>query len=397
MGSHFYTWTAQKDALKIPVKSVFDYGPILANGKKIYDLVSTSFHMNYGHKNLRLNQAIQKQLNQFVNVTPKASHPLKDKVSEKLVKLLELDEGKIFYTLSGSESVENALKMARQIRQAPIILARKNCYHGATLGAISATGDWRNTENLTVDDWAKRIPDHLEDPDGSQTEQLIQSIGPDKIAALILETVPGANGVYIPSVSWMKKIRNITTQYGIFLILDEVICGLYRTQKPFGFHHYQLTPDFVCMAKGLTGGHIPLGAVWASKEIANYYETRILACGLTNYAHPLGLACLNEILDMVQEQDFQDNLNLLCKTLKTNLETLKKDPSVKEIRIIGLLAAIELHEFDWATLPRFLDQGLYVYLKSPNIFVAPSFNYPPDLLDQKLKELSALVCNKGKT
>ena len=277
----FFTWAKQTNPVKIEFESNGDHFFILKNGSSVFDLSSISFQASFGLSNETIKKAISKQLESFSVISPKAVFPLKTKASIKLLSLLEGNEvttqkGKIFYTLSGAESVENALKMARQIKKKKIILSRQKSYHGASLGALSVTGDWRNGPHQTVDEWTVRIPEPQEDPDLKKTEAIIQKVGPENIAAFCLETITGGNGVIIPPTSWWKGIQELCDQYKIFLILDEVICGFQRTGRYFGFHHYPfLKPQFICMAKGITGGYVPFGALWTNKEINDFITARL--------------------------------------------------------------------------------------------------------------------------
>jgi taurine--2-oxoglutarate transaminase len=131
---------------------------ILKNGQKIDDFVSTHFHTNFGHKNIKITASIKEQLGQLTNAAPEWDFDLKESVSSQLKRLLGFASGKIFYTASGSEAMENALKIARQFTGKNKILARHNSYHGDTLGALSVTGDWRNKAHKTLSDWTVRIP-----------------------------------------------------------------------------------------------------------------------------------------------------------------------------------------------------------------------------------------------
>ena len=161
---YFFTWAKQSRPTKIEFESNEDHFFVLKDDKKVYDLSSISFQASFGLDNKNIKEAIKKQLDSFSVVSPKAVFPLKEMATFKL--LAHLDgyknqinalDGKVFYTLSGAESVENALKMARQIKKKNVVLCRQRSYHGASLGALSVTGDWRNDPHETVDEWTARI------------------------------------------------------------------------------------------------------------------------------------------------------------------------------------------------------------------------------------------------
>jgi taurine---2-oxoglutarate transaminase len=291
MKNYFYTWTNQTKVQNFYLRSTKGHQLVLANNKIAYDLSSMSCQVSFGYSCENILSAIQTQLKTLPMASPKADFPLKSEVTDDLINLINL-EGKIFYTVSGAESVENAIKMARQIKKQNIIVARQKSYHGATLGALSLTGDWRNKDHQTIDDWTLRIPEPCDDPDATKAIDIINKCGIDKIAAICLETITGGNGVYLASKTWWDNISTFSKTNKIFLILDEVICGFYRTGKAFGFQHYDLQPDFITLSKSISGGYVPFGAVWTSSEVAHYYDKNVLSSGLTNYAHPLGLAAL---------------------------------------------------------------------------------------------------------
>jgi taurine--2-oxoglutarate transaminase len=298
--------------------------------------------------------------------SPKGIYPHKNKTTLELLQYMEKEDGKIFYTTSGAESVENALKIARDITKKKIILARKNSYHGATLGALSVTGDWRNPAHLTPTDWVVRIPEPYESDALKNTREAIIKTGPENIAAMILETITGGNGVYAGTKEWWLGIRDLCTEFKILLIMDEVVCGFGRTGLPFGYMHYGVEADLICLAKGITGGMVPFGAVWTTSKIAEYYEENVLCCGLTNYAHPLGLAAMRGVLEIVHDKNFQDNLKRIETIFKSELLKLKSLSIVKDVRVHGLLAANKGIEGK-----KFFQKGLYLVAQANRIILAP--------------------------
>ena len=389
----FFTWAEQNKAVKIDIEETGDTFFTMPGKKKVYDLSSISFQASFGLSNPRIKEAIKDQLDLFSIVSPKAVFPLKKRASQKLLNLIEKEEnpsGKIFYTLSGAESVENALKMAREIKKKQVILCRQRSYHGATLGALSVTGDWRNGPHRTVDEWTARIPEPHEDPNLEKTEAIIEKIGPENIAAFCLETITGGNGVIIPSKEWWEGIQRLSDKYNIFLILDEVICGFQRTGKAFGFHHYPfLKPHFICLAKGITGGHIPFGAVWTSKEIAKFYDHNVLSCGLTSYAHPLGLAAMETIIDLLNDESFIEHTHQLEKILNDFLEKWKELSCVENVRSKGLLAAIEVNQqVDFKLL---LEKGLHLVIQPKTLILSPALVYQKQTLKEALEKLDDIL------
>ncbi|MEE2744679.1 MAG: aminotransferase class III-fold pyridoxal phosphate-dependent enzyme [Bdellovibrionota bacterium] len=389
----FFTWAEQNKAVKIDIEEVGDTFFTMPKGKKVYDLSSISFQASFGLSNPRIKEAIKDQLDLFSIVSPKAVFPLKKRASQKLLELIEKKKnpsGRIFYTLSGAESVENALKMTREIKKKQIILCRQRSYHGATLGALSITGDWRNKPHRTIDEWTVRIPEPHEDPTLEKTEAIIEKVGPENIAGFCLETMTGGNGVIIPSKEWWEGIQRLSDKYNIFLILDEVICGFQRTGKAFGLHHYPfLKPHFICLAKGITGGHIPFGAVWTSREIAEFYDHNVLSCGLTSYAHPLGLAAMEVIIDLLNDPSFVDHTHRLEQILNGFLEKWDNLPCVQNIRSKGLLAAIEIdRQVDFKFL---LEKGLHLVIQPKTLILSPGLVYKEETLKVALEKLDDIL------
>jgi taurine--2-oxoglutarate transaminase len=390
--SYYATWTKQENACLFPISGTAHDYFITPENNHIYDLSSTSFHTAFGFSYRPIINSLKNQIDDFTIAGPKTTFDLKEKASLKLLNYLKLREGKIFYTLSGAEAIENALKMARQTSGKEIILARKKSYHGATLGALSITGDWRNKEHLTLDKSTVRIPEPNDDPNCIQTEKIINDVGADKIAAFCLETITGGNGVIIPRQQWWDRISELCIKYNIYLILDEVVCGFGRTGKNFGFHHFNLKPDFVCMAKVITGGYIPFGAVYTSKDIANYYNKNTLSCGLTNYAQPLGLTVMSKVIETLETQEFIHHKERLEKSFNTILEHNKNSKNVKEIRSFGLLACIEI-AVD-ISVPELLKEGIYCSIIGKNIILAPPYIMEIMTLEDSLNKLFTILNGK---
>ncbi|MDO9181061.1 MAG: aminotransferase class III-fold pyridoxal phosphate-dependent enzyme, partial [Bacteriovorax sp.] len=299
---YYISWSKQSDAATFEIESVDGATVTTTDGLRLIDMTSISYQAHFGHNHPTIIKHIKAQLDSIPMSSPKGIYPGKNQTTLDLLKYMKKENGKIFYTTSGAESVENALKIARDITKKKIVLARKNSYHGATLGALLATGDWRNPAHMTPEGWVVRIPEPNEENALEKTRSIILETGPDKIAAIIIETITGGNGVYAGTIKWWRGLKNLCLEFDILLIMDEVVCGFGRTGKAFGYMHYDVEPDLICLAKGISGGMIPFGAVWTSPRIANHYENNLLCCGLTNYAHPLGMAAMKGVLEILHEK-----------------------------------------------------------------------------------------------
>jgi taurine--2-oxoglutarate transaminase len=389
MKPYFHTWVAQESAKEIEVDSALGAKIHLQNGASLIDSTSTSYHVSFGHNEKRIGQAIAKQTTKLCTASPKFAYKLKTQVSAELVDLIKLP-GRIFYTLSGAESVENALKMARHLSKRQVVAARSQSYHGASLGALMVTGDWRNQAVWCPTDWTLRIPECFEDLDGTKTIQTLEEYGATKVAAIILETVTGNNGVYIPTQEYLKNIAAYAKKNGIFFILDEVICGFYRCHEAFGFHNFGVEPDMLCLAKSITGGHLPFGAIWVKESIATKFDHEGLPCGLTNYAHPLGLAATQAVLDIVKEKSFVKNLHDLEKDF---LGEIKKLPGVKSFRQIGMLAILEISFTP--DFPLFLKHGLYGIGTKNRLLLAPNLLISKEELSELFNRVTNLLKDRA--
>ncbi len=373
MNDFYFSWTAQKAAVDFPVAHAEHDEFVLNDGRRIYDAISTSFQANFGHSEPTILNRIQRQLQQMPIASPKSTFELKQTVSQRLNRLINLGNGKIFYTLSGAEAVENALKIARQITGRKVVLARQKSYHGASLGALSVTGDWRNGPHLTFDEGTIRIPEHDHDHNLDGFHKILEQTGPENIAAVILETISGTNGMSIPHSEWFAGIQDACRKHGIMLIMDEVLVGFGRCGPHFAFHGYQLEPDMVCMSKAISGGYIPFGALWTSDAIAAHYHDETLACGLTNYGHPLGLAALEAVLDLLDDERFQAVKASNENKLSAFAEQLKDDPKVNEVRLRGMMLAVYLNR-NAITWQEGFNAGIHLYGKANLNIFAPPYN-----------------------
>jgi taurine--2-oxoglutarate transaminase len=237
------------------------------------------------------------------------------------------------------------------------IFSRYRSYHGSTFGAGNLTGEPRRYPLEPgipgfvkfFDPYIYREPIKFESEKQASDyyvaklrEQVIYE-GPDTVAAIVMETITGSNGVIIPPEGYLKGVRAICDEFGIMMICDEVMAGWGRTGKMFAFENFDVKPDIVTFAKGITCGYVQLGGVAVSKDIASYFDDHLLSCGLTYSAHPLacaaGVACVNYYKD----NNILDNVNKVGKVLGDILEELKeKHPCVGDVRYIGLFTSIEL-------------------------------------------------------
>lgn len=390
---YFLTWAKQKDAHFFKMDRAHS-STFYTDDKDIIDLSSISYQAHFGFNPPPIIKAIKDQLDFLPITSPKANFKGKIEITNKLLNYMKLPNGKIFYTTGGAETIENALKMARQISGKKIVLSRAQSYHGATMGALLATGDWRNPPHLLPrEEWSVRIPEPYEEKAIEKTRDIILKYGPENIAAFILETITGGNGVIIPTSEWWEGIQKLCDEFHIFLILDEVVCGFMRTGLPFGFHHYNLRPDFITCAKGISGGLIPFGALWTNPKIADYYKDTILSCGLTNYGHPLGIAALGAVLDWLEEETFIQEIKKRENQLSNFLNSIQSFSCVTKTRQMGLLAAIDLTTT--ISPQALLNHGLYIVTQTNRLILAPALTISEAELDLGCERLAHVLKSSG--
>jgi taurine--2-oxoglutarate transaminase len=269
---------------------------------------------------------------------------------------------KFLYTLGGADANENAIKLARGYTGKFKILSRYRSYHGATYGAISATGDTRRVawEPLTMpgvvhflDPYRYRSTFHRSNPDIPEAEftrdylnhieELIQYEGPQTIAAILIESVTGTNGVIVPPEGYMHGLRKLCDKYEILLIVDEVMSGFGRTGKWFAVNHWDVIPDIITMAKGLTSGYAPLGCVAMKPEIASAFDEKVYQGGLTYNGHPVSLAAAIANIQVMQDEHLIEKAAATGRVMADMMaELVDRHPSIGEVRSIGLFGALEI-------------------------------------------------------
>lgn len=352
----FYSWSVQSSVNPIPMvkgEGVYFWD---ANGKKYLDFSSQLMNLNIGHQHPKVVKAIQDQVGVLAYAHPSMATEPRALAGKKLSEVAPGNLNKTFFCLGGAEANENAIKFARLYSGRNKILARYRSYHGATYGAIALTGDYRRLEVEPVmpgavhflDPFCYRCPfgwtkESCHRECISHVEEVIQYEGPDKIAAIIMEGVTGSNGLIVPPDDYWPRVREICDKYGILLISDEVMSGWGRTGKWFAVDNWNVVPDIITTAKGITAGYVPLGAVIVSDEIADYFHDKMLWAGLTYSAHPLSCAAAVATIDVYKEDGLIENAVRLGKILGDRLEEIKrKHPSVGDVRYLGLFSAIEI-------------------------------------------------------
>ena len=415
----FYTWSAQAKVNPLPVtraKGVYFWD---ADDKRYLDFNSMTMCVNIGHGDERVIRAIQEQAAELPYAAPGMTTKIRALASKAVAEVTPQQAlTKVLFTLGGADANENAMKLARGYTERHKILTRYRSYHGATAGAMAATGDPRRLvwePNLMpgivhfLDPYRYRSTFHRTTPDISEEEfardyvnhleEIIRYEGPETIAAILMESVTGTNGILIPPQGYMQGVRDLCDKYGIVMIADEVMSGFGRTGKWFAIQHWDVVPDIMTMAKGLTSAYAPLGAVAMKPEIAAAFNDIPFESGLTYTSHPISLAAAVANINVMREDQIVEHAAGMGPVLKRMLTDLgEAHPSVGEVRNLGLFGILELVK-DRATkepmapwngsspemvaLKKYcLDHGLFLYTHWHTVLIIP----PLIITEEQLQE-----------
>jgi taurine--2-oxoglutarate transaminase len=409
-----YDWQAQSKTSPIAVDRAEGVYFWDVDGKRYLDFNSQLMGVNIGHGDKRVAEAIAHQAEKLPYISPFMAYETRARLGEKLASLWPGDLEKTFFTLGGAEANENAIRIAKAFTGRQKILARYRSYHGATYATINLTGDPRR--------WANENPPmpgivHVLDPyrgtvrgteDAATAlttlEETIELEGSQTIAAFILETVTGTNGILIPPDGYLEGVRELCDRHGILLIADEIMCGFGRTGEWFAVNHWGVVPDLMTAAKGLTSSYLPLGAVAIKPEIAAHFEENVFYGGLTYNSHPLSCAAAIAAIRVLEEDDLVGNAKRLDTVMRRHHEELMtKHPSVGRVRNIGLFGILELvksrdtmeplspynvvNETMQAVNKALLERGLFTMIRFNGIMTNP----PLCITEEQLEEGFAII------
>ena len=368
-----FSWSATGKVDPLPIaraEGVYIYSP---EGKRWIDFNSQLMSVNIGHGHPKVIRAIQEQAATLAYAYPGMATEIRAKLSLRLAELVPGNLKTFFYTLGGAEANENAIKAARLYTGRHKIIARYRSYHGATHGAISLTGDPRRWPSEPGMAGVVRVMDprpyqfsfgksdeEITRANLEYIEEVIQYEGPRNIAAMIIETVTGTNGILPPPRGYLTGLKRLLERHGILLICDEVMCGWGRTGKLFAFQHSEMdsavggatsgsgggiVPDICTMAKGLTSSYLPLGVMALSDPIAQHFRDNVFWGGLTYNAHPMCLAAALAAVNVLVEEGMVENAARMGEVMRGHMAGLaSKHPSIREHRNIGLFGLIELRK-----------------------------------------------------
>ena len=353
---NYGTWRFQKSWNPLHIVDAEGCHFIDASGKRYLDFSAQLMCVNLGHKNPAVIRAIEEQARSLPYIAPSYASDARAQLSNLLLDVLPKGLEKFFFTTSGTDANEAAFKIARMYTGKTKIIARYRSYHGSTTASIAATGDPRR--------WAMEpagkaqgfifAPEvncyncpikHTYPSCGVACADYVEHMiaNESNVAAIVLEPVTGTNGVLIPPAEYFPKLRKICDAYGVLMIADEVMTGWGRTGKWFAMNHWDVQPDILVTAKGITSAYVPLGLCATTSKIAAHFDDHYFAHGHTYEAHPMTLAPAVATIHEMQRLGLVERANKIGAYLGEKLKALAaRHPSIGDVRGIGLFWAIEL-------------------------------------------------------
>lgn len=393
------------------------------DGKRYADMSSEQVNVNAGYANKEMTEAIKAQLDEYAYIQGSFGAEPRALLAKSIVDRLPDCFGKIFFTNGGADANENAIKIARMYTGRFKVMSQYRSYHGSTFGAGNLTGEPRHFALEPAIpgfihfrgpySYQEKIKFASEEEEGDYyVEKLREQVifeGGDRIAAIILETVVGSNGIIIYPKNYLKGVRKICDEFGIMMICDEVMAGWYRTGKMFAYMNFDVVPDIITFAKGVNSGYIPLGGAIVKNEIAHFFDDKYLSCGLTYSGHPLACAAGVACQEFYLKNDIEGHVQKVGKHLGEVLENLKKKhPSVGDVRYIGLFGGVELVKdrttreplVPWGQDPagvmgsivkELKSRGFVTYSHENVIIVAPPLIITEEQIDEELAKLDEVL------
>lgn len=393
----FHSWSAQGNLNPLVIKSGLGSKLWDFDGNEYLDFSSQLINTNLGHQHPKLIEAIKNQADILTTIAPSTANEARNRAAEKILAHAPENFKKVFFTNAGADANENAIRMARLYTGRTKILSAYRSYHGNTGAAIAATGDYRRIPNeysfghvhffnpylYRSDFWAKSEEEECERA-LHHLRRVMMSEGPESIAAILLESVPGTAGVMIPPKGYMEGVRQLCDEFGIIMIMDEVMVGFGRLGTWFAFEHFNVVPDLITFAKGVNSGYIPAGGVIISEKISDHFDDAFFYGGLTYSGHPLAMASIAAAIEIMEDEKVVENADkigngLLAKGLKALFDKYK---IIGDLRGLGLFWALELVSDREMRTPLsnnimgevkslLLEKGLLPFIADNRIHVAP--------------------------
>ncbi|PWC19932.1 aspartate aminotransferase family protein [Brenneria roseae subsp. roseae] len=421
----FHSWSTQGALNPLVIAGgegsrLWDY-----DGQSWLDFSSQLVNTNIGFRHPKVVAAIQAQADLLATISPAIANLTRGEAAKRIVARAPDKFNKVFFTNAGADANENAIRMARLFTGKEKILSGYRSYHGNTGSAIGATGDWRRLPNEYSRGHIHIFTPYLYRSEFLATTEaeecqaalhhlrrIIECEGPDTIAAILLETIPGTAGILVPPAGYLAGVQALANEFGIMLIMDEVMAGFGRTGSWFAFEHYGIEPDLITFAKGVNSGYVPAGGVLISEPIAHFFDKQLFPGGLTYSGHPLAMAAIVATLDAMEEENIVEHAAQIGDgVLAAGLRKLgEKYQIIGEVRGIGVFHALELvsDPVNKTPLPasamgeiktRLLAKGLLGFIAENRLHVVPPCIVTADevrqglgIIDEVLGEINGKFC-----
>ena len=415
-----FTWSVQSGLDPIEIVSAEGAHFTDARGRTILDLASLAMNATASLRHPKIGEAIAKQAVTLPAAGPGMMSGIRARAGEALASITPSGIDRFLFTLGGADANEHAIKIARLVTGRPKIVARYRSYHGATAGALAATGDPRRhpfepglpAVTRVLDPYCYRCPfgwtpDLCRRPCIDHVEEVLRYEDPQSVAAILVEPVVGTNGAFWGPSEYLPRLREICDRHGILLVADEVLTGFGRTGRWFGFEHFGVAPDMITMGKAITSGHAPLGCVAVRDRVARHFDDHPLVTGLTHSAHPISLAAAVATIEVMKDEALVERAARLDATLAERLAAMAtRHEVVGDVRSLGLYGVIELVKSRETREPlggapvkklsrAALERGIHLATRWNYVFVAPplcieegDLGWGLDGIDALLAELS---------
>jgi taurine--2-oxoglutarate transaminase len=415
-----HSWSVQDQISPLPVAGAegryfWDY-----DGNRYLDFASQLVNVSIGHQHPKVVAAIKEQAERLCTIGPGMAEESRSELARLLHEVTPGDLTMSFFTNGGAEANENAIKLARWYTGRHKVIARYRSYHGATAGAITLTGDprrWPAEPGIPgvvrmLDPYTYRCPAGHPEPcpvctGAPHLEEILQYEGPQTVAAVIMETIVGTNGVIVPPDGYLQAIREVCDRHGIVLIFDEVMAGFGRSGRWFACDHWDVVPDILTVAKGINSGYVPLGAMIVNEKIADWVRDKYFAGGLTYSGHVLACASAVASIEAFREEGIVENSAAMGEVLAEELPGLaERHPSIGDIRGKGLFWGLELvrnRETREPLVPfnaagadaapvvalgrAAMERGLYLFVHWNVVMIAPPLTITREELEEGLAAL----------
>lgn len=416
----FRSWTAQNAANPIHIEKGIGAFFWDADGKEYLDLASQRVNLNLGHSHPVMLESIKSQIEKLTTCAQVFATDSRSEAAKLVAQKTPGDLNKIFFTNSGSDAIEHAVRIAKIKTGRRKILTMHKSYHGATAGALTLTGDprrWYIDPSLEVvrffGPYLKQSVFYAENEEEECTRsiehlhQILVHEHPGSVAAILIEPIVGSNGVLVPPNGYLERLKALCERYEILLICDEVMTGFGRTGEWFAVNHWGVCPDMITFAKGVNSGYIPLGGVAISEKIASYFDDRYFPGGGTYYGHPLATATAVASLNVLEEDQLIQRSRMLgLEIIEPKLKKIKNQfEVVSEVRGKGLFWAIEIKEEELflaahgnqsecvtkAIYKQALNAGLFILVNANCVFICPPLVISEHDLENALERLEEII------